>query len=115
MLSILVPYTYADERRDLLWSRVHHHLVNEFPGAQIGTGSAPNKGGPSRFNHPAAINDAASRAHGDVFMICDSDTIPTGDVHDAIAKVASGKSLSQDEASGAFELVMSGSATPAQV
>jgi anthranilate phosphoribosyltransferase len=33
----------------------------------------------------------------------------------AIAKVASGKSLSQDEAVEAFELVMSGAATPAQI
>src|SRR4029079_15417867 len=37
------------------------------------------------------------------------------DLRGAIAKVASGKSLSQDEAAEAFELVMSGSATPAQV
>jgi len=33
----------------------------------------------------------------------------------AIAKVASGKSLSQDESAEAFELVMSGAATPAQM
>jgi len=37
------------------------------------------------------------------------------DLRGAIAKVASGKSLSQDEAAEAFELVMSGAATPAQI
>jgi anthranilate phosphoribosyltransferase len=37
------------------------------------------------------------------------------DLRGAIAKVASGKSLSQDEAVEAFELVMSGAATPAQI
>jgi len=37
------------------------------------------------------------------------------DLRGAIAKVASGKSLSQDEAVEAFEFVMSGAATPAQI
>jgi anthranilate phosphoribosyltransferase len=42
-------------------------------------------------------------------------TATLADLRGAIAKVASGKSLSQEEAAEAFELVMSGSATPAQV
>ncbi|HEV3242294.1 MAG TPA: anthranilate phosphoribosyltransferase, partial [Methyloceanibacter sp.] len=33
----------------------------------------------------------------------------------AIAKVAAGESLSQDEAAEAFDLVVSGAATPAQI
>jgi anthranilate phosphoribosyltransferase len=37
------------------------------------------------------------------------------DLRGAIAKVASGKTLTQDEAAEAFELVMSGAGTPAQV
>ncbi|MGH6824640.1 anthranilate phosphoribosyltransferase [Methyloceanibacter sp.] len=37
------------------------------------------------------------------------------DLRGAIAKIASGQSLSQEEAAAAFELVMSGSAAPAQI
>jgi anthranilate phosphoribosyltransferase len=37
------------------------------------------------------------------------------DLRGAIAKVAAGKSLSQEEAAEAFDLVMSGAATPAQI
>ena len=44
-----------------------------------------------------------------------AETAIPADLRGAIAKVASGKSLSQEEAAEAFELVMSGSATPAQV
>ena len=44
-----------------------------------------------------------------------AETAIPADLRAAIAKVASGESLSQDEAAEAFELVMSGSATPAQV
>ena len=42
-------------------------------------------------------------------------TASLADLRGAIAKVASGKSLTQDEAAEAFELIMSGSATPAQI
>jgi anthranilate phosphoribosyltransferase len=41
-------------------------------------------------------------------------TAALADLRGAIARVASGKNLTQDEAAQAFELVMSGSATPAQ-
>ena len=44
-----------------------------------------------------------------------AETAIPADLRGAIAKVASGKSLTQEEAAEAFELVMSGSATPAQV
>ena len=40
-------------------------------------------------------------------------TASLADLRGAIAKVASGKSLTQDEAAEAFDLIMSGSATPA--
>ena len=42
-------------------------------------------------------------------------TATLADLRGAIAKVASGKSLTQEEAAEAFELMMSGSATPAEV
>ena len=42
-------------------------------------------------------------------------TATIADLRQAIAKVASGQTLSQEEAADAFELVMSGSATPAQI
>lgn len=42
-------------------------------------------------------------------------TTVLGDLRGAIAKVAAGKSLSQEEAAEAFDLVMSGAATPAQI
>ena len=42
-------------------------------------------------------------------------TAVLADLRGAIAKVASGKTLTQDEAAEAFELVMSGAGTPAQV
>ena len=49
-----------------------------------------------------------------------SDPVPAGTnvlagLRGAIAKIASGQSLSQEEATEAFELVMSGSATPTQI
>jgi len=42
-------------------------------------------------------------------------TTVLADLRGAIAKVAAGKSLSQEEAAEAFDLVMSGAATPAQI
>ena len=42
-------------------------------------------------------------------------TATIADLRQAIGKVASGQTLSQDEAAEAFELVMSGTATPAQI
>ena len=44
-----------------------------------------------------------------------AETAILADLRGAIAKVASGKSLTQDEAAEAFELIMSGAATPAQI
>jgi hypothetical protein len=42
-------------------------------------------------------------------------TIDTGDFKALIAKVAAGARLSEDEAAGAFDAMMSGNATPAQM
>lgn len=69
MISILIPYRPTPEREQL-WD--HCKTLWAATGYEIVTGTSPD--GP--FNTAAAINDAASKATGDMLMIHGADHLP---------------------------------------
>jgi hypothetical protein len=69
MISVLVPYRPDEGRRDELWSWIRRRNEILFPDAEIIEGASS----PGPFNRSEAVNDAASRARGDLFVIADAD------------------------------------------
>lgn len=73
-VSVLMPYASAGPDRDRaaewLWGR----WGCCFPDWELLLGSPDEVGDPGRFNRPLAINRAAARASGDVYVIADADT-----------------------------------------
>lgn len=68
LVSFLVPYRPDGGRRDENWSWVRARLA-AVPGCEIVVGTSPR--GP--FNRAAAVNDAATRAVGEVLCVHDAD------------------------------------------
>lgn len=69
-LSVLIPY--GGERQEWYADLVEYVVArweSDFPGAEIVMAS-----GGKPFNRSAARNEAARRASGDVYVVCDADT-----------------------------------------
>ena len=73
-ISVLVPLHLDDDlnQRAKNWWWLLEYWTANLPGAEIVVGH-DEEGTP--FSKSVAINDAASRAHGDVFVIVDADTL----------------------------------------
>ncbi len=73
-VSILMPYAYADDARarSFQWNVRRWNLM--LPKAELVLDAPDLVGDPQHFNRPQAINRAAMRAHGDVFLVADADT-----------------------------------------
>ena len=75
-ISLLVPFRTDNGRREQTWNWLQRYWYHELPGAEIviGTDTHP------AFSKTSAVNDAASRATGDIFVILDADCYIPGDV-----------------------------------
>jgi hypothetical protein len=80
-VSLLVPFRSDNGRRLETWHWLHQYWKAELPDAEIVTGNNDS----SPFCKTAAVNDAASRAQGDIFVILDADCYVDGTVVDACA------------------------------
>lgn len=77
-LSLLVPFKpdpNAPERTEV-WDWLERYWAYELPDAEIVIGRAPGKS----FSKTQAVNDAARRAHGRIFVILDADAYLRGSV-----------------------------------
>lgn len=70
--SVLVPYRPDHGHRDRAWAWNRRRW--ESLGVELVVESPGPGADPSDFNHPLAINRAAERATGDVFIVADADT-----------------------------------------
>jgi hypothetical protein len=72
-ISILIPFRCPDKTnprvRNVTWLK--RYWATQLPGAEIIMGEDPSTDLP--FSKSVAVNDAASRASGDVFVIVDAD------------------------------------------
>jgi glycosyltransferase involved in cell wall biosynthesis len=75
-ISLLVPYRSDNGRRAETWNWLRRYWANELPGAEIVIGRDNH----TPFSKTSAVNDAASRATGDVLVILDADCYLSGDV-----------------------------------
>lgn len=73
-LSLLVPFRAADEQRAETWDWLHRYWRHELPAAEIIVGE--DHGTP--FSKSCAVNDAAARATGEIFVILDADCYMEG-------------------------------------
>lgn len=77
---MLIPYRIADEDREgdrqRNWAWLQAYWQNELPLAEVVIGHY--EGFP--YSKTSAVNDAARRAHGDVFVILDADCYLSGRV-----------------------------------
>src|ERR1700744_3825414 len=75
-ISLLVPFRTDHGRRAETWSWLERYWRHELPGAEIviGTDSHP------AFSKTSAVNRAAAKATGDIFVILDADCYISGDV-----------------------------------
>ena len=73
-VSILVPlhFSETDTQRIENWKWLEHYWKKSLPGAEIIIGNDKDAG-EIPFSKSVAVNDAASRARGDVFIIVDAD------------------------------------------
>lgn len=68
-VSILVPFkSFGDPDRDANWQWIRTRLESLHPDWQICAGESDQP-----FNRGQAINDAASKAEGDIYFISDAD------------------------------------------
>lgn len=68
-VSLLVPLRDDGEHRGRVWEWLSRYWKSNLPGVEIVVGE--DDGFP--FSKASAVNDAASRAQGDVFVILDAD------------------------------------------
>src|SRR5271167_1900757 len=72
-ISIIIPFRCTDPTnprvRNVEWMK--RYWAKQLPGAEIIMGEDPHTDFP--FSKSVAVNDAASRASGDVFVIVDAD------------------------------------------
>lgn len=73
-ISVLVPYRPDHGHRDRAWAWIERRWRALLPDVEIVVHQAPAGATPAQFNHPWAINRAAERAAGDVFVVADADT-----------------------------------------
>ena len=76
-ISLLVPFrpSAASPHRTRLWEWLKTYWGYELPDAEIVLGECTK----ATFSKTAAVNDAASRANGRIFVILDSDAYLSGD------------------------------------
>lgn len=71
-LSVLIPYKEQnDTYRELIWSMVRKRYENLMPELEICLGDDDSP----MYNRARAINNAAVKANGDIFIITDADII----------------------------------------
>jgi len=75
-ISLLVPFRTDNGRRAETWNWLKQYWRNELPGAEIVIGTDDHPA----FCKTAAVNRAAAKARGDVFVILDADCYISGDV-----------------------------------
>ncbi len=75
-ISLLVPFKPDNKHRVKVWRWLRRYWGYELPEAEIVMGTDISK----PFCKTAAVNDAASRARGDIFVILDADTYISGKV-----------------------------------
>lgn len=87
-VQVVIPYAQLNEHRDRLFRYVLE-FYDEIE-MRVVLGTASNDGSSATFNHPKAINAAVEKSDADVLVICDADTLPSGDWMGAIEKVGLG-------------------------
>lgn len=75
-ISLLVPFRSDGKGRTRVWSWLKRYYEFELPGVEIVVGRDRSHRRP--FSKTAAVNDAARRAHGDIFVILDADAYVKG-------------------------------------
>jgi predicted glycosyltransferase involved in capsule biosynthesis len=80
-VSLLVPFLSDNGRRQQAWHWLHRYWTAELPAVEIVVG----RSSAVPFCKTAAVNDAARRAHGDVFVVLDADCYLDGMVVDECA------------------------------
>jgi hypothetical protein len=73
-VSVLVPYRPSTAHRNGLWDWVQRRWRQLLPDFELIVESDDGGQNPGQFNHPLAINRAATRASGSVFVVADADT-----------------------------------------
>lgn len=81
LISLLVPFRAEDAQRAEIWAWLKKYWSYELRGAEIVMGRSNSK----PFCKTCAVNDAASRAHGDTFVILDADCYFDGSVIQRVA------------------------------
>lgn len=92
-VSILVPlhFSATDTQRIENWKWLESYWKKNLPGAEIIVGEDKDAG-EIPFSKSVAVNDAASRAHGDIFIISDVDVyISVDSVLECIQEIRSAK------------------------
>lgn len=74
MLSILVPYRPDGGPRERIWRWLEARYRELLPDVELIVGTDDGGANPGEFHHTLAVNRAATRAHGSVFLIADGDT-----------------------------------------
>lgn len=82
-ISFLVPFRPDNDIRDETWAWLKEHYHFLLPGSEIVVGVDD---GCDPFSKSMAVNDAASRARGDVFVIMDADCLISPGVIEECAK-----------------------------
>jgi predicted glycosyltransferase involved in capsule biosynthesis len=82
-LSALFPYRPDSEERDYIWSMVRKRYGQLFPQIEICIGTDESK----LFCRAHAVNEAAKKATGDVFIIVDMDVVFNLEVIDQITRL----------------------------
>ena len=84
MISILTGFTSDDPTRTAIWAWVRGYYARTFPDAEHVTGESHAR----PFNKAAAVNAAARKASGDVFLLADADVcLDPGGVREAAASM----------------------------
>lgn len=77
-ISLLVPFRSDDGYRLRVWLWLQKYWMSELPGVEIVIGKDHEKD--KVFSKAVAVNDAASRATGDIFVILDADCYLPGKI-----------------------------------
>ena len=75
-ISLLVPFRTDHGRREQTWNWLKRYWAYELPGAEIVIGTDDHPA----FSKTSAVNRAAAKATGDIFVILDADCYIAGDV-----------------------------------
>lgn len=75
-ISLLVPFRTDNARRAETWNWLQRYWAHELPGAEIVIGTDDHPA----FSKTSAVNNAAAKATGDIFVILDADCYLPGDV-----------------------------------